>query len=101
MNTPAEIQVRRATAADVSALAALRYEFRSRRKTPVESADEFVPRCVSWMEPRLADDARWRVWVLDHDGTVIGNIWLEIIEKLPNPNVERELHGYITNFYVR
>jgi GNAT superfamily N-acetyltransferase len=101
MNTPAEIQVRRATADDVSALATLRYEFRSRRKTPVESADEFVPRCVSWMKPRLADDTRWRVWVLDHAGTIIGNIWLEIIEKLPNPNVERELHGYITNFYVR
>lgn len=101
MNTPAEIQVRRATPADVSALATLRYEFRSQRKPPVESAAEFTARCIEWMRPRVADEARWRVWVLDHGGTIIGNIWLEIIEKLPNPNVERELHGYVTNFFVR
>jgi GNAT superfamily N-acetyltransferase len=101
MNTPAEIQVRRATAADVSALAALRHEFRSQRKTPVESADEFIPRCVDWMHPRVADETHWRVWVLVQGSIVVGNIWLEIIEKLPNPNVERELHGYITNFFVR
>jgi len=34
-------------------------------------------------------------------GTIVGNIWLQIVEKLPNPNVERERHGYVTNFFVR
>jgi GNAT superfamily N-acetyltransferase len=53
------------------------------------------------MRSRLADDARWRVWVLDHAGDVVGNVWLQLVEKLPNPNVDRERHGYITNFYVR
>jgi len=101
MNTRAEIQVRRATAADVFALATLRYEFRSQRKPPVESAAEFVPRCIDWMRSRVADESRWRVWILESGDTVVGNIWLEIIEKLPNPNVERESHGYITNFFVR
>jgi len=101
MNTAADSQVRRATTADVRALATLRYEFRSRSKTPVESADEFLPRCIEWMQPRIADGARWRAWVLEHDGAIVGNIWLEIVEKLPNPNVERELHAYITNFFVR
>jgi GNAT superfamily N-acetyltransferase len=75
-------------------LATLRFEFRSRTKPPVESAAAFVPRCVDWMRPRIADGAAWRVWVL-------GNIWLEIVEKLPNANVEAELHGYVTNFFVR
>jgi GNAT superfamily N-acetyltransferase len=101
MNTPADSRVRRATTADVPALATLRYEFRSRRKTAVESAADFLPRCTDWMRPRLADEARWRVWVLERDGAIVGNIWLEIVEKLPNPNVERELHGYVTNFFVR
>src|SRR5512132_4347102 len=101
MNTPADGQVRLATVDDASALAVLRYEFRASNKTAVESAEEFLPRCVEWMRPRLADDARWRVWVLDHAGDVVGNVWLQLVEKLPNPNVDRERHGYITNFYVR
>jgi len=101
MNTPAETQVRRASPADVSALAAMRYEFRAQRKPPVESAAEFVPRCIEWMRPRVADESRWCVWILESGDAVVGNIWLEIIEKLPNPNLERELHGYITNFFVR
>ena len=101
MNTPTQTQVRRATTDDVSALAMLRYEFRSRRKTPIESAAEFVPRCAEWMRSRVADESRWRVWVLMDRGTIVGNIWLQIVEKLPNPNVERERHGYVTNFFVR
>ena len=100
MNTDAASQVRRATTADVPVLATLRFEFRSRRKTPVESPDDFLPRCIGWMRPRVADETKWRVWVLEHDGAIVGNIWLQIVEKLPNPNVERELHGYVTNFFV-
>jgi GNAT superfamily N-acetyltransferase len=101
MNTPADGEVRLATVDDASALAVLRYEFRASNKPAVESAEEFLLRCVEWMRSRLADDARWRVWVLDSAGDVVGNVWLQLIEKLPNPNVDRELHGYITNFYVR
>jgi GNAT superfamily N-acetyltransferase len=101
MNTPTQTQVRRATTDDVSPLAMLRYEFRSRRKTPIESAAEFVPRCTEWIRSRVADESRWRVWVLMDRGTIVGNIWLQIVEKLPNPNVERERHGYVTNFFVR
>ena len=101
MNTPTQTQVRRATTDDVSPLAMLRYEFRSRRKTPIESAAEFIPRCAEWMRSRVADESRWRVWVLMDRGTIVGNIWLQIVEKLPNPNVERERHGYVTNFFVR
>jgi GNAT superfamily N-acetyltransferase len=101
MNTHVRAQVRPATPADVPVLASLRFEFRSRRKGPVESAAEFLPRCIDWMRSRVADERRWRVWVLEHDGAIVGNIWLELIEKLPNPNGERETHGYVTNFFVR
>src|SRR6266496_2147189 len=101
MNTAADNQVRRATTADVPVLAALRFEFRSRNKAPVETASQFLPRCVEWMRPRIADESEWRVWVLEQDGAIVGNVWLELIEKLPNPNVEREMHAYVTNFYIR
>jgi N-acetylglutamate synthase-like GNAT family acetyltransferase len=101
MNRPAEGQVRLATTDDAAALAVLRYEFRASRRPAVESTDEFLPRCAEWMRPRLADTTRWRVWVLEHDSSIVGNVWLQLVEKLPNPNVDRELHGYVTNFFVR
>jgi len=101
VNSAENGQIRRATPADVPVLSSLRFEFRSRQKNPVETAAEFIPRCIDWMRPRVADESRWRVWVLEHDGGIAGNIWLELIEKLPNPNVERETHGYVTNFFIR
>jgi GNAT superfamily N-acetyltransferase len=31
----------------------------------------------------------------------LGHLWLQLIEKIPNPAPELEQHGYITNVYVR
>ena len=101
MNTPATVEVRRATVNDAEALARLRYEFRSSRAESIESEAEFLPRCAAWMSHRLAAAESWRAWVIELDGMLVGNVWLELIEKLPNPGNEREWHGYITNVYVR
>ena len=93
--------VRRATAFDASALAELRFAFRASLAAPSEPEAAFIARCIPWMQSRLSDEARWRVWVLETDGTSIGTVWLQLIEKLPNPGLERELHGYLTNLFVR
>ena len=52
------------------------------------------------MTSRLATDASWRTWMLDRDGEALGNIWLQVVEKIPNPGDESERHAYISNFYV-
>ena len=101
MNTPPAVVVRRATVNDADALARLRYEFRSSRAETVESEAEFVSRCAVWMSHRLGAAEAWRAWVIVLDGSIVGNLWLELVEKIPNPSTERERHGYITNFYVR
>ncbi len=31
----------------------------------------------------------------------VGNIWIQLIEKIPNPTLEPEYHAYVTNFYVQ
>jgi N-acetylglutamate synthase-like GNAT family acetyltransferase len=31
---------------------------------------------------------------------LVGTIWLQVIEKLPNPGGEPELHGYVSSVYV-
>lgn len=100
MNTPATRTVRRATPADAETLARFRYAFRSSRHAVTESEKEFLARAVDWMRPRLGPDSRWRVWLLEEDARAIGNVWLQMIEKIPNPGAESELYGYISNFYV-
>jgi ribosomal protein S18 acetylase RimI-like enzyme len=95
------IAIRRATPADAEMLAALRWEFRGDRERVVESESDFVARCADWMRDELAAAIRWRAWVAELDGAVAGQLWLQIIEKLPNPNDEGQRHAYVSNLYVR
>jgi GNAT superfamily N-acetyltransferase len=94
--------IRRASSEDADALARLRYDFRASIGEVVEDEDIFLQRCACWMRPRLQDDRQWRAWVIDDArGMPRGNIWLQRIEKIPNPVDEPEMHGYVTNFFVR
>jgi GNAT superfamily N-acetyltransferase len=101
MNTTATRLVRRATPDDAATLARFRFAFRSKRHPVSEGEDDFLARCTPWMRARLGADSRWRVWLLEQAGTPIGNIWLQMIEKIPNPGAESELYGYISNFFVQ
>lgn len=100
--THSEIDVRPATAADAPALARLRFAFRSEYQQIVESESDFVARCEPWMRDHLARDTGWRAWVAvrRHAGTLAGTLWLQLIEKLPNPGDETELHAYITSVFI-
>ena len=93
--------IRAATPRDAPALARLRYEFRASLGEPDEDERVFVERCTAWMSPRLEPDARWRAWVAELASDIIGSVWIGLIEKMPNPIMEPEEHGYLTNFYVR
>ena len=99
-NTPATRRVRRATAADSQTLARFRFQFRADRHAVVEGEREFLSRCESWMRSRLHSDSRWRVWILEDAAEPIGNLWVQMIEKIPNPGSEGELHAYVSNFFV-
>lgn len=94
-------RIRLATDADAEELARLRYEFRAAINEPVEDEESFVERCAPWMRTRLAPGGQWRCWVAEGDGGVVGDIWLQFIEKIPNPAPELEAHAYITNVYVK
>src|SRR6187399_333116 len=93
--------IRLATPADAETLARMRYAFRASLGAAVEDEATFVERATSWMAQRLAeDDGPWRCWVAVHDGAIAGHLWLQTIEKIPNPVVELERHAYITNVFV-
>lgn len=96
-----EVHIRTAVADDAPALARLRYEFRSSIGSPTEPETGFVARCAAWMAEKLAPGSRWTCWVAETNGEIVGNLWLQAIEKMPNPVPELESHAYITNVYVR
>jgi len=93
--------IRQATSGDAFALSRLRYEFRSSHREPSESLDEFTQRCAEWMRARLDKDGAWRCWVAEGGGQLVGCVWIQLVEKIPNPSsIEPERHAYLTNFYV-
>lgn len=93
------VSVRLAVPADAPALARLRYAFRAELDVGVEPEAGFLRRCERWMADRLRG-AAWHCWVAEEGGTLVGTVWLQIIEKLPNPVGESECHGYVSSFYV-
>lgn len=95
------IRVRTAEARDAQALAELRWEFRTGLGHPKETETDFLTRCARWMRARLSGDGSWRCWLAEEAGEPLGTAWLQLIEKLPNPVAESELHGYVSSLYVR
>lgn len=94
------MEIRLATPAAAGQLAALRYDFRSAMNAATEERGAFVARCGNWMRHRLKAGSNWRCWVAEDSGRIAGHLWLQLIEKVPNPAPEMEQHGYITNVYV-
>jgi ribosomal protein S18 acetylase RimI-like enzyme len=94
------VTIRPAAAGDVPALAALRYDFRAALAPPVEPREAFIGRAALWLGDRLAGEA-WRAWAaVDGDGRIVGHLFLQFVEKIPNPVEEGETIGYITNVFV-
>src|SRR5688572_7615649 len=99
-HTP-RVNVRLATVDDADELARMRYAFRSDVNVAIETEDEFLARCAPWMRDRLAPGGPWRCWVVEERDVIAGHLWLCLLEKIPNPALELERHGYISNVYVR
>jgi len=98
MSGPATI--RPAESADAPRLAELRWEFRAGREPAVEDHAAFVNRCTAWMTRELGA-SNWRAWVALADGAIVGQVWVHLILKLPNPVGERDRHAYLSNLYVQ
>ena len=95
-----KIQIRVATESDAPLLTRFRHDLRSSAKQLIESEEQFAERCTLWMRERLQDRRGWRCWLAESEQTPVGNIWAQLVEKIPNP-AETECYLYVTNFYVR
>ena len=92
--------IRPAHPRDAIALARLRYALRATTGQTTEVEADFLQRCLPWMEARLQEPRAWQCWVAEQDQQLTGAIWLQLIEKIPNPQGKPENFAYISNFYV-
>lgn len=60
-----------------------------------------MARCEPWMRSRLGEGSAWRCWVAESADAIVGHLWLQLVEKIPNPAPELEQHAYVTNVYVQ
>lgn len=97
---PGQYSIRIARPTDADALAKLRYALRASTGRATEPKADFIKRCATWMEGHLKTDA-WRCWVAEDNHELIGAVWVQLVEKIPNPRAEAENHAYLTNFYIQ
>ena len=100
LNVSVQPAIRFAQPADADALAQLRYALRASTGRATEPETDFVKRCAIWMKAHLQKKA-WQCWVAEVNGQLVGALWLQVVEKIPNPRAEAEHHAYITNFYIQ
>ena len=96
-----EVEIRLASERDAVVLARLRYELRSESRKLIENEQAFLERCAAWMSERLRKGSQWQCWIAERQAIVVGAVWAQLIEKIPNPVAEPECYVYLTNFYVR
>jgi GNAT superfamily N-acetyltransferase len=94
------VAIRPAEDRDAYRLAGLRWAFRSAVSAPVEGHVVFRDRCARWMKDALSPGGRWQAWLAEEKGEIVGNVWLNCIDKIPNPGAEPEVHAYLSNLYV-
>ncbi|ATL32534.1 GNAT family N-acetyltransferase [Streptomyces formicae] len=91
--------VRKAQVTDAAALARLRWRFKQEDDPSPSGAEElFIRACAEWMRTRLT--GTWTAWVVEVDDVVSGHVFLNHVEKVPEPGADADRLGYVTNFYV-
>ena len=93
------VSIREATPDDADELARLRWQMTDEEGDARQSAADFAAVFATAFE-RFAASGSWIVWVAEAGGRLVGCLWLHRIERVPRPNSDARVMGYITNVYV-
>lgn len=93
------VSIREATSADVGELARLRWQMTDEEGDARQSPADFAAVFGDAFE-RFAAAGTWIVWVAEAGGRLVGCLWLHRIERVPRPNRDARVMGYVTNVYV-
>jgi GNAT superfamily N-acetyltransferase len=96
-----DVGVRRALPADARCLAELRWAFKREDGDVLEPVDRttFLEHTECWIADRLAN-GQWSAWVAEAEDVLSGHVFLQPVERLPDPRGITNPIGYVTNFYV-
>jgi GNAT superfamily N-acetyltransferase len=94
----ADYQIRQATLSDADELAQLRWTFSSPTQQTAQPLDEFRGPFTAYLAGALADG--WVIWVAEAAGHIVGNMYVQPVDKLPRPGRFGHRWGYVTNVYV-
>jgi GNAT superfamily N-acetyltransferase len=95
-----EIVIRTASLADADELARLRWNF---SPDEVEACLQSYPDFLTGFRRfwrRAVEGDRWSVWVAAQGERLVGNVWVERVDKVPRPGRPAAGYGYVTNVYV-
>ena len=90
-----------ATLADVEELARLRWQLYTEDVATIEEPYAvYVERFAAFAGEALADE-RWRVWIAEDMGRLVGAAWRFTVPRVPQPGRgEPRPLAYVTNLYV-
>jgi len=94
------MKVREACLADAEELAHLRWEYSPEQVARgVQTLAEFRREFVAFIEASLSG-GKGKIWCLDSGTGLRGNLYLQVIAKVPRPGEFANRWGYATNVYV-
>ena len=95
------VTIREATKADWPKLALLRWDSAKKsRKRAALSRKTFVSDFSTFLAESMKQE-RWKIWVAEFHGRIVGNLYVASIAKVPRPNEFRTRFGYMTGVYVK
>jgi GNAT superfamily N-acetyltransferase len=86
---------------DIDELARLRHALYDEYGDADLPFTEYLPAFREFASRALADQ-RWRAWVARQEGCIVATMWMEVVERIPQPigaGGGRPI-GYLTNAYV-
>ena len=94
------ITIRQATVRDAARLARLRWDFSpDKAEVSGQSFPDFLDGFSEFVDNALSG-GRWWIWVVERDGKIVGNIYVQIVSRVPRPWHFVGRYGYVTNLYV-
>jgi GNAT superfamily N-acetyltransferase len=93
-----DFHIRQAIIDDAEALARLRWDFSSPAQQAAQPFEAFREPFAAYLAEAFAHG--WVVWVAEAGKRIIGNIYIQVVAKLPRPGRFGHRWGYVTNVYV-
>lgn len=88
---------------DFSELANMRWDFKMEGKNAEVNCynkEEFLKECIDFFKQGFKERT-WTHWIATNEDTIISNVAVHHIRKVPKPNRYIDEFGYVTNVYTR